>query len=220
VKLAERLIELIPTADWAFFWQKRRRYDHLCHPGSAAYTNRKKIIMVRGHYHGVAPWCTGLGFGGITPEDHIHILQVNWNDLDGFEKLVRQYRGEIAGFIAQPYHHINFGDQVMPAPGYWEGIERICRERRHCPHSRRCPCRFSPQHEGIRRLLRLQARPELLLQSDSQRLPDLSLRRTQGADECRFEGLLYRLLLDRPGGNGRLSGHLAKSWKKPTLLRK
>ncbi|MFY9384413.1 MAG: aminotransferase class III-fold pyridoxal phosphate-dependent enzyme, partial [Dethiobacteria bacterium] len=128
VKLARHLVELIPTADWAFFGKNGGDMTTYATLVARAFTNRKKIIMVRGHYHGVAPWCTPPGFGGIIPEDHMHILQVAWNDLDEFEKVVRQYRGEIAGFIAQPYHHINFGDQVMPAPGYWEGIERICRE--------------------------------------------------------------------------------------------
>ena len=128
VKLAARLVELIPTAGWAFFGKNGGDMTTYATLVARAYTSRKKIIMVRGHYHGVAPWCTALGFGGITPEDHVNMLQVTWNDLDEFEKLVKQYRGEIAGFIAQPYHHINFGDQVMPAPGYWEGISRICRE--------------------------------------------------------------------------------------------
>ncbi len=127
VELARRLVELIPTADWAFFGKNGNDMTTYAILTARAYTNRKKIIMVRGHYHGVAPWCTALGFGGITPEDHANMLLVNWNDLDEFEKTVREHRGRIAGFIAQPYHHINFGDQVMPAPGYWEGIERICR---------------------------------------------------------------------------------------------
>ena len=128
VRLAARLVELIPTADWAFFGKNGGDMTSYAVLTARAHTNRKKIVMIRGHYHGVAPWCTALGFGGIIPEDHQHILQVNWIDLDEFEKVVRAHRGEIAGFIAQPYHHINFGDQVMPAPGYWKGIEQLCRE--------------------------------------------------------------------------------------------
>ena len=55
------------------------------------------------------------------------MLQVEWNDLDGFAQLTRKHRGTIAAFIAQPYHHITYGKQLLPAPGYWEGIEQICR---------------------------------------------------------------------------------------------
>ncbi|NLA10569.1 MAG: aminotransferase class III-fold pyridoxal phosphate-dependent enzyme [Firmicutes bacterium] len=127
IELAERLVELIPTADWAFFGKNGGDMTTYAILAARAHTNRKKIVMVRGHYHGVAPWCTALGFGGIIPEDHYQIIQVDWNDLDEFEKVVAEHRGDIAGFIAQPYHHINFGDQIMPAAGYWKGIEQICR---------------------------------------------------------------------------------------------
>ena len=128
VELAEYMVDLIPIADWVFFAKNGGDMTTYAILTARAHTNRKKIVTVKGGYHGVAPWCTSLGHGGITPEDHVNILQVEWNDLEGFEKLVKSHRGEIAGFISMPYHHITFADQVMPAPGYWSGIEKICRE--------------------------------------------------------------------------------------------
>ena len=128
VELAEYMVDLIPIADWVFFAKNGGDMTTYAILTARAHTNCKKIVTVKGGYHGVAPWCTSLGHGGITPEDHVNILQVEWNDLEGFEKLVKSHRGEIAGFISMPYHHITFADQVMPAPGYWSGIEKICRE--------------------------------------------------------------------------------------------
>lgn len=128
VELAEYMVKLIPVADWVFFAKNGGDMTTYATLVARAHTNRKKIITVRNHYHGVAPWCTGFGHGGITAEDHRNILQVEWNNLDQFQQLVNRHRGEVAGFIAMPYHHVTFGKQVMPAPGYWEGIEKICRE--------------------------------------------------------------------------------------------
>lgn len=128
VELAECLVDMVPIADWAFFGKNGGDMTTYATLVARSQTGRKKIVMVQGHYHGVAPWCTSLGHGGITPEDHLNILQVQWNDLDGFEALVRKHPGEIAGFIAMPYHHITFGEQELPAPGYWQGVERICRQ--------------------------------------------------------------------------------------------
>ncbi|MGE5396319.1 MAG: aminotransferase class III-fold pyridoxal phosphate-dependent enzyme [Chitinophagales bacterium] len=127
VELAEELVQTVPIAEWALFGKNGGDMTTYATLTARAHTNRKKIVTVAGHYHGVAPWCTSLGHGGITAEDHANILQVKWNDLEGFEALVKKHKGEIAGFIAMPYHHITFENQIMPAPGYWQGIEKICR---------------------------------------------------------------------------------------------
>ncbi len=128
VELAEKLVEIVPVADWAFFAKNGSDMTTYAVLAARAHTNRKKVITVRGHYHGVATWCTGYGHGGITAEDGLNTLQVEWNDLDGFRRVVKEQRGEIAAFIAMPYHHITFGKQLLPAEGYWQGIEKICRE--------------------------------------------------------------------------------------------
>jgi len=127
VDLAEYLVGLIPVADWVLFAKNGGDATNYALLVARAHTRRKKVIMVAKHYHGVAPWCTALGHGGITPEDHLNMLQVEWNDLEGFEALVKNHPGEIAAFIAQPYHHVTYGKQEMPAPGYWQGIEKVCR---------------------------------------------------------------------------------------------
>lgn len=128
VELAEKLVGMVPIADWAFFAKNGGDMTTYATLAARAHTNRKKVITVRGHYHGVAPWCTSYGHGGITAEDHQNTLQVEWNDPDDFQRIVRENRGEVAAFIAMPYHHIAFGKQLLPAEGYWAEIENICRE--------------------------------------------------------------------------------------------
>lgn len=128
VELAEYMVDLIPFAEWVLFGKNGGDMTTYAILIARAHTNLKKIITVRGHYHGVGAWCTSIGHGGIIPEDHDNILKVDWNDIDSFRKVVREHRGEIAGFIATPYHHPTFTEQIMPLPGYWQEIEKICRQ--------------------------------------------------------------------------------------------
>jgi glutamate-1-semialdehyde 2,1-aminomutase len=45
-----------------------------------------------------------------------------------FEELVKEHPGEIAGFMATPYHHPAFEDSEMPVEGYWQKIEALCKK--------------------------------------------------------------------------------------------
>ena len=60
-------------------------------------------------------------------EDYAHIHAFPWNDLDAFETLLRQHRGQVAGVIVTPFHHPAFGDSALPAPGFLKGVEAACR---------------------------------------------------------------------------------------------
>ncbi|HOW83891.1 MAG TPA: glutamate-1-semialdehyde 2,1-aminomutase, partial [Spirochaetota bacterium] len=85
-----------------------------------AATGRKKIVLIKGGYHGVQPWMQSPGHMGVMMDDHANYIRVPWNDFEAFEKVVREHRGEIAGFMATPYHHPVFQDSELPAPGYWQ----------------------------------------------------------------------------------------------------
>jgi glutamate-1-semialdehyde 2,1-aminomutase len=90
------------------------------------HTGRRKILKVAGAYHGIGAWCTP-GHAGILNEDLAHIHDFNWNDLESFDRLLKQHRGDIAGAILTPFHHPIFKPSQMPAPGFWPHIEAACR---------------------------------------------------------------------------------------------
>ncbi len=127
VELAEYLVDLVTCADWAFFAKNGGDVTNYAVMVARAATGRKKILMVAGGYHGVAPWMQGEGHHGVTADDKKPVLTVQWNDVAGFEKVVSENRGEIACFISSPYHHPAFADNEFPAEGYWKSIETICR---------------------------------------------------------------------------------------------
>lgn len=128
VEMAELLVDTVEMADWAFFAKNGGDVTSFALMIAKAATGRKKTIMVRGGYHGVAPWTQKLGHPGITEEDVKNNLYVEWNDYDAFEKLVLKHKDEIACFISTPYHHPVFEDNQMPAEGYWQKIRKLCTE--------------------------------------------------------------------------------------------
>ncbi|HDP79317.1 MAG TPA: aminotransferase class III-fold pyridoxal phosphate-dependent enzyme [Spirochaetes bacterium] len=130
VELAEYLADMVTGADWAFFAKNGGDVTGYALMVARAATGRKKIILVGGGYHGVAAWAQGMGHPGVIDDDKSNILYVKWNDIDGFEKLVAENKGQIAGFMATPYHHPTFEDSEMPADGYWRKIEQICKKER------------------------------------------------------------------------------------------
>ncbi len=127
VELAEYLVDLVDMADWAVFAKNGSDMTTWAVQVAREFTGRPGIIRIKGAYHGTHAWCTP-GHGGLIAEDRTHVHAIEWNDLEGLRALAAEQRGEIAGLIATPYHHPAFGDSILPAEGYWKGVEALCRE--------------------------------------------------------------------------------------------
>jgi len=128
VELAEFMVDLIPIADWAFFAKNGADVTNYAVTIARAATGRHKVITIKGGYHGTAPWMQGLGHHGVSDFDHDHVIRIDWNDYEALERAVQQHAGHVAAFIATPYHHPAFADNVMPAEGYWEKVEALLRK--------------------------------------------------------------------------------------------
>ena len=126
VEFAEALVDTVEMADWAFFMKNGGDATSFAIKIARAATNRKKGVLVRGNYHGVAPWAQGPGCGGVIEEDLANVLYVDWNDAQQLEDLIKQYPGEIACFLSTPYWHGNFAENALPAEGYWQAIRKLC----------------------------------------------------------------------------------------------
>ena len=126
VELAERLVEQVTAADWALFGKNGTDATGLAVMIARAATGREKIVRVAGGYHGVAAWMRA-GSAGAIPADSAAVLTVAWNDADAFERLINENGNTIACFIASPYHHPALADSELPANGYWQRIEALCR---------------------------------------------------------------------------------------------
>ena len=128
VECAELLVDTVASADWAFFAKNGNDATQGAIITARAYTHKKKLIFFNGFYHGVSPMVQKIDYPGVTPEDVANNLYVDWDDIEGFKKLVAENKDEIAALIAQPYDHGNFYDNKFPKEGFWKEIRKICTE--------------------------------------------------------------------------------------------
>lgn len=126
VEFAELLVDTVASADWAFFAKNGGDTTTLAIMTARAATMRKKIVFVKGFYHGVSPWTQKLDYPGVLEEDVANNLYVPFNDLAALRKMLSENSGEIAALIAQPYMHGNFVDNELPADGYWQAVRALC----------------------------------------------------------------------------------------------
>ncbi len=126
VELAEKLTGMIAGADWAFFAKNGGDVTALATMVARAATGRRLIVAIEGGYHGVAPWMQGRGHHGVVAGDVADYVRVPWNDAGAFEQVLDEHAGDVAGFIATPYHHPAFADSELPAEGYWARIRELC----------------------------------------------------------------------------------------------
>lgn len=113
VLLAERLVETIPSADWAMFQKNGGDATTACVMIARAATGRRKVLVARGSYHGVAPWCTP-SVAGVTAEDRAHVLHFDYNDQDSLAAAVREAGADLAAILVTAFRHDLGRDQQMP----------------------------------------------------------------------------------------------------------
>lgn len=126
VQLAEKLVSMVDSADWAFFAKNGGDVTNLAMIAARAHTRRKKIIKFAGGYHGVAQWMQFIGNAGIIDEDVNNVITLPFNDAQAVEDAFKRYPGEIAGIIATPYHHPAMADNALPEPGFWPAVRGLC----------------------------------------------------------------------------------------------
>lgn len=126
VDMAETLVDTVAMADWAFFAKNGGDVTSLALMVAKAATGRKKTIMVKGNYHGVAPWTQKLGAPGIVAEDVANNIYIEWNNIEQLKQVIAENQGEIACFISTPYWHPAFDDNALPADNYWAQVRELC----------------------------------------------------------------------------------------------
>lgn len=126
VDFAELLTSTVKK-DWAFFAKNGGDVTSFAVMIARYFTGKKKIIFVNGYYHGVAPWTQKADSPGTLPTDCMHAHYVDFNNIEQLKKVIAEDK-DIACFISTPYMHGNFLDNVLPAPGYWQEVRKLCTE--------------------------------------------------------------------------------------------
>ncbi len=157
--LAEYLKQNIPIAQWSLYGKNGSDVTTQATRIARIATGKKGIIMAHGAYHGFHYWCTE-GDLGIPPEYKAHVYHVQYNDLEDLEETVGKHSGDLAGVILCPLKHDFARDQELPAPGYFEGVRKICDRERMVFIMDDVRCGFRLQFEGSHEYF--QANPDLV----------------------------------------------------------
>jgi len=135
-KLAEKVTQLIPSAEKVRFCNAGTDATYHAIRLSRAFTGRKKILKFEGGYHGwhdyvdisVMPPADKVGTpwpvsAGTLPEAMAQTIIIPWNDFDILESTINQYKDELAAIITEPILH-NVG-VIMPKDGFLQRIREL-----------------------------------------------------------------------------------------------
>jgi glutamate-1-semialdehyde 2,1-aminomutase len=125
VDLAERLVALVEGTAWAVFTKNGTDATSLAVSLARVRTEKPIAVMASGAYHGAANWCGSNLFPAIADERR-DIRTFAFNDTAGLERIFEADRGRIACIILTPYHHPTYARQLLPEPGFYDAVHRLC----------------------------------------------------------------------------------------------
>jgi glutamate-1-semialdehyde 2,1-aminomutase len=137
VEMAERLCALMPSIDMVRLVSSGTEATMSAIRLARGFTGRDAILKFEGCYHGHADSLlvkAGSGLltfgnpssGGVPADFAKHTIVLDYNDLQQVEDVFRARGGEIAAVIVEPVAgNMNL---VKPAPGFLEGLRRLCTE--------------------------------------------------------------------------------------------
>ena len=141
VELAEKIVELVPSAEKVTFVNTGTdALAHALHVARAA-TGRSLVLKFHGHYHG---WADALGVGanfdvapgvapppdapnsgGASPDVAARTLVLDWNDAAAVREVFTAHGNELAAVFCEPYLHSY--TNAAPAPGFLELLRTLTR---------------------------------------------------------------------------------------------
>ena len=125
VELAERFVDVVDHADWAIFAKNGTDATTMCVTVARSQTEKRKVLVAEGAYHGAAPWCTPAP-AGVVPEDRAHLLHFRFNDLESVSKAVESADDDVAAIVVSPFKHDARHDQELVDPAFANGLRAIC----------------------------------------------------------------------------------------------
>ncbi len=125
VDLAEALVETIAHADWVEFQKNGTDATTLCVTIARAATERRKILVARGSYHGAVPWCSP-SLVGVTSEDRAHIVYYDYNDIDSLRQAAEAAGDDLAAILVTAFRHDVRREQEMPTKAFAKVVRELC----------------------------------------------------------------------------------------------
>ncbi len=145
IELAEKLNELIPSAELMRFCLDGSEAVQTAFRVARAKTRRQKFLRFEGHYHG---WLDNVAYGisapspdalgsrenpnvfpwtaGLPESSREDFIILPWNDLELVRKTVAERHAEIAAIITEPIMCNN--GCILPKEGFLPGLRALCDE--------------------------------------------------------------------------------------------
>ncbi len=121
-KLAEKVIELIPSAEMAVFVKTGSDATTTAIRVARANTDRTKIV--RCGYHGWHDWCCEVK-GGVPKKMYEDVYEFHYNNLQELEDIMKKHGDDMAAIIVTPVGHPLAAKVEMPKPGFLEGVRQL-----------------------------------------------------------------------------------------------
>ena len=125
VDLAERLVEMIPHADWCQLAKNGTDATTACVTIARAATGRRKVLVARGAYHGAVPWCSP-SVAGVTEEDRAHLIPFDYNDAASLEAAADRAGPDLAAVIVSAFRHDMGVTLELPDPAFARAARALC----------------------------------------------------------------------------------------------
>lgn len=127
IVLAERLVKTVPHADWALFQKNGSDAMTTCVTVARAETQRRKILIAKGAYHGAVPWCSP-SLVGVTSEDRAHLIFFKYNDIESLNAAVAEAGNDLAAIVVSAFRHDLNVAQELPSQAFASAVRAACDE--------------------------------------------------------------------------------------------
>lgn len=118
IQAAEKVVEHVPSAEQVLFCTSGSEATYHAVRVARGASGRRAIVKFQGHFHGwhdhllanvISP-ADRVGrldplSSGILPDVHAELIVLEWNDLEGLERLMAERGQEIAAVILEPIPH-------------------------------------------------------------------------------------------------------------------
>lgn len=118
IRAAEKVVEHVPSAEQVLFCTSGSEATYHAVRVARGATGRRAIVKFQGHFHGwhdhllanvISPPDRLGGLdplsSGILPDVHAELIVLEWNDLEGLERVMAERGREIAAVILEPIPH-------------------------------------------------------------------------------------------------------------------
>ena len=126
VELAELMTDTVSHADWAMFCKNGTDAMSLAVSIARAETNRGRVLMAQGAYHGIAAWSATDDARGVLPQERSGTERYAYNDVSSLERAVQRCGGDLAAIAVTPIRHEVRRDLEDVHPDFARRVRELC----------------------------------------------------------------------------------------------